>query len=273
MVVRKEDQSLIHLSEISIVIIESTAVYISSYLLARLAEERIPVIFCDTRHNPVGQYMPINGAFDSAGRLFEQLDWAEDVRGALWQRIVQSKIRNQASNLAYAGKSEESALLEKYVRDVQPHDVTNREGHAAKVYFNALFGQDFARSQDNTMNAQLDYGYAVLLAWFNREIAARGYVGRLGLHHRGEQNNFNLGCDFMEAFRPYIDRYVIEHPTQELETKSKAEIVDLFNRVHSTEVGEYRISSLIGLYVKTCTGILGGRLDMGEYMEFKVDED
>ena len=27
--------------------------------------------------------------------------------------------------------------------------VRNREGHAAKVYFNALFGIDFTRTEDN----------------------------------------------------------------------------------------------------------------------------
>ena len=31
--------------------------------------------------------------------------------------------------------------------------------HAAKVYFNALFGMDFTRSADIPVNAALNYGY------------------------------------------------------------------------------------------------------------------
>ena len=31
----------------------------------------------------------------------------------------------------------------KYYNEVQFDDETNREGHAAKVYFNALFGKEF----------------------------------------------------------------------------------------------------------------------------------
>ena len=51
-------------------------------------------------------------------------------------------------------------------------DSTNREGHAAKVYFNALFGMSFTRSADTPVNAALNYGYSIILSAFNREVAA-----------------------------------------------------------------------------------------------------
>ena len=54
------------------------------------------------------------------------------------------------------------------LREVEPDDSSNREGHAAKVYFNALFGLDFTRSEDNVINAALNYGYGILLSCFNR---------------------------------------------------------------------------------------------------------
>jgi len=32
-------------------------------------------------------------------------------------------------------------MLEGYIKEIEYYDPTNREGHAAKVYFNALFGK------------------------------------------------------------------------------------------------------------------------------------
>lgn len=35
-------------------------------------------------------------------------------------------------------------MLKQYIEEIELGDKTNREGHAAKVYFNALFGMDFS---------------------------------------------------------------------------------------------------------------------------------
>ncbi|UKI48936.1 MAG: hypothetical protein L6U99_08895 [Clostridium sp.] len=43
----------------------------------------------------------------------------------------------------------------------------------------------------------------------------------LGVHHIGESNNFNLGCDFMEPLRPYVDYYVINNMVDDDTYKSK----------------------------------------------------
>jgi len=64
------------------------------------------------------------------------------------------------------------------------NDATNREGHAAKVYFNALFGLNFTRTSDNFVNAALNYGYSIILLTFTREIVANGYITQLGLYHQ-----------------------------------------------------------------------------------------
>ena len=88
-------------------------------------------------------------------------------------------------------------------------DNTNREGHAAKVYFNALFSSSFSRNQDNQINKFLDYGYSILLSAINREIKSFGYLTEIGIHHIGETNPFNLSCDFIEPLRPLVDYYVI----------------------------------------------------------------
>ena len=60
-------------------------------------------------------------------------------------------------------KSEASLILENYINELEFNDASNREGHAAKVYFNALFEIGFNRRDDNPKNKYLNYGYSILL--------------------------------------------------------------------------------------------------------------
>lgn len=150
--------------------------------------------------------------------------------------------------------------------------MTNREGHAAKVYFNALFGKGFSRDIDCSINAQLNYGYGILLACINREIAARGYLTQLGIAHCNEYNHFNLACDFMEPFRPVIDWFVVENAAGDLDITTKETILGLFDAYYEIEGGKYRLSSVVSLFVKTNFAILGERLNMSNYMEFTLYE-
>ena len=80
-----------------------------------------------------------------------------------------------------------SCFTDKY----QDGDKTNREGHAAKVYFNSLFGKKFTRNDDNNINAALNYGYSILLSTINKEISANGYLTQLGIHHKNEFKSKN----------------------------------------------------------------------------------
>ena len=71
------------------------------------------------------------------------------------------KIRKQKELLEWLGK-DEAKLLSQYIEQIAWNDETNREGHSAKVYFNAIFGLDFTRTQDNLINAALNYGYSII---------------------------------------------------------------------------------------------------------------
>ena len=52
LVVRNEEVTKIHLSEISTILIESTAATVTTSLLAELTKKKIKVIFCDEKRNP-----------------------------------------------------------------------------------------------------------------------------------------------------------------------------------------------------------------------------
>ena len=118
-------------------------------------------------------------------------------------------------------------MLYGYINEIEFDDVTNREGHAAKVYFNALFGMDFTRTAENSLNAALNYGYSLLLSTFNRCITANGYLTQLGLFHDNMFNPFNLASDLMEPFRPIVDYKVRRMNPIKFEHEEKMEVLTI----------------------------------------------
>lgn len=145
LVVRGEETSRIFLDEISMLLIENPAVSLTGCLLEALVERKVRVIFCDGRRSPMAELAPYYGSHDSARKLRLQLGWSESAKGAVWSAIIAEKIAQQAGLLAEQRKQREALLLESYLSQIEFQDATNREGHAAKVYFNALFGMDFTR--------------------------------------------------------------------------------------------------------------------------------
>lgn len=109
------------------------------------------------------------------------------------------KIHNQADFLFEKGKGKEAELLYSYISDIQPGDISNREGHAAKVYFNAIFGNGFKRGNGMAVDSALNYGYSLILSAFNREIVVCGFSTQLGIAHHNTFNQFNL--TYMELMR------------------------------------------------------------------------
>ncbi len=198
----------IHIHEIHTLIIESTAVSITSALLAELIKQKVKVIFCDDKKNPSSELVPYYGDCISYKRITEQINWKELNKKMIWQCIIQEKIKQQAKvlNKKYP---HDAIILFNYSNEVQLDDETNREGHAAKFYFNRLFGEKFSRSSSDKINDFLNYGYTLILSQFDRFIVSKGYLTQLGIHHKNPFNPFNLSCDLMEPFRPIIDLQVL----------------------------------------------------------------
>jgi CRISPR-associated endonuclease Cas1 subtype II len=174
MVVRSEETKKIFLDEIAVLIIENPAVSLTGCLLEALTEKKIRVVFCNAKRNPNAELVPYYNSYDCSRKIKAQISWTEDLKGIVWSDIVAEKIRKQADFLDELQKGSEALLLRSYLSQIEPHDSTNREGHAAKVYFNALFGKDFTRSEENITNAALNYGYSIILSAFSREIVAPG---------------------------------------------------------------------------------------------------
>lgn len=257
LVVRKElETAKVHLSEISSIVLQTTQVYISAYLLMELAKAKIPLIVSDEKANPIGEFLPIYGAHNPTKHVQEQLAWGLPIKKRVWQKIVKDKIEQQMKVLLQEGFETEARLLKNDLIEVKSGDITNREAHAAKVYFATLFGKDFTRSSDCAINAALNYGYAILLSMVNREIVARGFLTQCGINHRNEYNQYNLACDFMEPFRPVVDCIVLENVGVEFERSHKLLLGDLANKKLKYSDGIYRLASVLSYYVQACINAL-----------------
>lgn len=69
MVVRGEEVTKIVLSEISTILIESTAVSLTASLIAELAKRKIKVIFCDEKKNPSCELVNYYGSDGIVGKI------------------------------------------------------------------------------------------------------------------------------------------------------------------------------------------------------------
>lgn len=251
MVVRGEETVKIHLGEIGTLMVENTAVSLTVSLLAELTKRKVKVIFCDEKRNPSSELVSLYGSHDTSNKVRKQIAWKEQTKEAVWTEIVTEKIRKQEKLLEILGKGEEADLLTSYLQEMQWNDATNREGHAAKVYFNALFGMDFTRTADTSINAALNYGYSIILSAFNREVTAGGYMTQLGLFHDNMFNAFNLSSDLMEPFRILVDQMVVKMNLSKFEHEEKMQIVNLLNQEVEIDGKVQYVVNAIKVYCKS----------------------
>lgn len=266
LVVKKDiDEQYIHLSEIDTIIVDSITVSISTYLLKELSENKINIIFCDEKHNPFGELLSFYSSHNSSKKIMKQIQWTIKDKNELWSKIVQNKILNQALLLKKI-RSQNSNLLSSYILEVKIGDKTNREGHAAKVYFNSLFGNHFVRHNNDDINSALNYGYAILLSTVSKEIVSYGYLTQLGIHHKNEFNEFNLSCDLMEVFRPIIDEFVYYNQSKNFDSQYKMDMVNIFNHNYKYNGRNYTLKDIIKMYVKNTLDSLGNNITYKEFM-------
>ncbi|MDE5602676.1 MAG: type II CRISPR-associated endonuclease Cas1, partial [Helicobacter sp.] len=201
----------IPLSDILCVIAESHQITLTNALLDAFASSKIVLYTCDSSHLPSGVFMPFLGHFKSLSVLQNQIKLKKQTKAILWQQIIKSKINNQAVLLQMCGKSE-SHQLESLAKSVHLGDSTNNEAKAAAIYFKALFGMGFSRKiqifeeeKIGTINAALNYGYAIVRGIITRSLCASGLNPTLGINHKNQFNAFNLADDMIEPYRIFVD--------------------------------------------------------------------
>lgn len=270
LICRKENNvTRILLDEIKILIINSMQVSFTSSLVAECINKKIKIIFTDDKHDPVGEIVGYYNNFYTYRKIKEQISFDENIKDELWKFIIKQKILNQARNLKFKDKIEAYNKLIDYYNDVEVGDSSNREGHSAKVYFNALFGYDFNRDLNVFVNKALNYGYSIILSSINREIKSLGYLTELGIHHIGESNQFNLSCDLIEPIRPLIDSLVIKEEVNEENYKSK--YIELLSKTVKYNGLDIILDNAIHLYVEDMLNFIKtGNLDKIRFIEYEL---
>lgn len=260
------------LDEIDVLIVESTAVALTTSLLSELIKHKIAVLFCDEKHNPISELMPLSISYNSSKKISEQISWDKTNLDIIWKRIVEEKILNQSNTLLKVGKLVPSMQLKEYANNVENGDVTNREGHAAKVYFNNMFYDNFTRNDDTLVNACLNYGYTLILSLFNRTITSFGYLTQIGIHHKGETNPYNLSSDLMEPFRFLVDEEVLTIDFTKEVFKDK--MIELLNKSIIIDGKKQTLTNAISLYfLSVVDAIKNGNPNRIKFISIIKDEN
>lgn len=259
--------SQIPLDDIGLLLVSTTQAVITSALISEMSKRQIKTIFTDNEHEPVCEtvdYYPFNRDVDL---IKQQFDWEDQQKQILWTKIVASKITNQMKVLYIYNLPTES--IESELNKLEVNDKTNREAVVARQYFPFLFQDDnFGRRNFNPINAALNYGYSILLSTINREIVSDGYLTYLGIHHHSNGNQFNLGSDFMEPFRPVIDYWVANQKITELTTDIKYALADLLNLEIIFNDKSMLLRNALTQHVDNCLHFLNGDI---EQIDIKVE--
>lgn len=195
------------IEDIGFVILEHPQTSVSLPLLNALSENNVAVIFCGGDRMPGAMLANLDSNRTQGESYRAQIEASEPLKKGLWKQIVEAKIRNQAALLRKLGK--DGDRLKPCYRNVRSGDADNREGVAAKLYWQELFGPGFVRMREGeTPNNLLNYGYTILRAAVARSLMGSGLFPAFGIFHRNRYNAFPLADDVMEPYRPYVDELV-----------------------------------------------------------------
>ena len=247
---RDNGTDFIHIGEVNTLILETTTISITAALMCELIKQKVKVIFCDEKSNPHFELLPFYGSHDCSAKIKEQIAWTDFLKESLWTIIVTEKIENQMKLLKKLNK-EEYRILQEYTSQIEHNDNTNREGHSAKIYFSALFGNNFSRNKENSLNAFLNYGYQLLLSTFNKEIVANGYLTQIGIFHKNMFNYYNLSSDLMEPFRVIVDELAYKENPQKFEKNEKRKLQNILNLKFRINNVNHYLSDVIKIYTKS----------------------
>lgn len=248
------------IKDLSMLLIDNLKTTITSRMMSKLAENNVGVIFCNNEHMPIGFYSSYDNHSRISKNLIFQIKKERFFYDNLWIEIVKNKIINQIKVLKKVNDDmEQIGILKSYIDNIEPGDITNREAHAAKVYFNCMFGKGFSRrDEENVFNHALNYGYAIIRSLLAKLCVSYGLNTQLAIHHRNEFNRFNLVDDLIEPFRPFVD-YHIFNLMQESEyftVESREKIVNILNHKIEYNNKKMYIQNAIEEYVQMYSSLI-----------------
>ncbi len=225
-----EVKNSVPIEDIGFVVLENQQINITLPLLNALSDNNAAVIICGENFMPNAMLLNLDSNTTQGETYRAQIEASEPLKKGLWKQVVEAKIRNQAALLNKLGKDGDK--LKPYYSNVKSGDSDNREGIAAKIYWNELFGEDFIRQREGSSpNNLLNYGYTLLRAAVARALMGSGLFPAFGIFHRNRNNAFPLADDIMEPYRPFVDEIVFDlyaNGERELTKQVKADLIHIF---------------------------------------------
>lgn len=209
-----DDDSIksIAIADLKAIIAAGHGISFSNNCLARLMENNVVILHCNSSYQPTGWSVPLERIVRTSV-FYNQIAQNEKFETQLWKQILKSKVLNQASNLDLMG-CEDHGLMRLINRPLM------NEANIAKQYWQKYFsvlGTSIKREHQNAQtfeNACLNYGYAVLNTLIYRSIIVHGLIAGLGIHHKGKYKSTPLVYDLMECYRAFIDFYFYKFATE-----------------------------------------------------------
>ena len=215
------------IEDIGCVVIENQRIRITLPLLNALVANNTAVILCDQHAMPSAMLQPLEANTTQAETIRLQAGASEPLKKQAWKQLVEAKIRNQAALLHQLGAPGD--LLKPLYTSVRSGDPDNREGAAARIYWQQLLGPHFHREREGPPpNNLLNYGYAILRAAVARALMGSGLLPQFGIFHRNRYNAFPLADDIMEPYRPFVDQIALQlfaAGCSQLDVNTKADLL------------------------------------------------
>lgn len=254
---------LFSLEDINCIVLENNYTHITTQILSKLVKSNIFLIICDNKFDPCGIIVSLNQHFQPFEMIQKQIKLKRSLKIEVWNKLLQAKYYNCMIVLKRLNKdSKIIEIFQKFYNAINNRDYVNREGFAAKLFFETLYGRLFRRFSDDIINKYLNYGYKILLSCLSRTISKYGINNCIGIFHKGKTNQYNLAYDFIEPLRPFIDEWVnqnvelIPNDNEIVSYNHRLELINILNKI--VEIDKYKttISRSIDIMIKSFISVL-----------------
>lgn len=244
------------LCDVTNIVIDNPEINITSTLISECGKNNVNILFCGDNHMPTSLCHSLNQHYRPFQVIEYQINQTYDMKVYMSEQLLKIKVLNQRRVIEYINNDANAIkLLTKYQDEIVGLDEINREGTAAKVFFNSLYGTNFIRFNDDCINKALNYGYGVLRSAITRSLNMFGFTSYIGVHHVGKTNPFNLVYDIIEPFRPIIDYYVatnvLNNSDETLSTKTRRELVNILNAIVIVSDKQQTVQNAIDILIKS----------------------
>lgn len=197
-----EERRLPH-ADLRAVVIAARGVTLTSHFVSTILEGDGVILHCDATYKPCGITAALGRVVDRRAFL-RQASRPQSLNSRLWKKMLLGKTENQLSALRELGLS--STHLAAALKS-EKIDEGNAARHYWKLFFPAIghAGTGRERTNSDSPNQMLNYGYAVLAALCHRGLLVHGLLPELGVQHTTRYRSSPLVFDLMEPFRPIVD--------------------------------------------------------------------